>query len=108
MTHGRALETGRNSQLSGIEKINAAVRHRRQNRRPDSASIFVLDLCSLFASVHVATIRRLGIAAGVRGALDTVWKLQHALESAGVEFIPEEAGKGPGVRVKPANGSSSK
>jgi len=38
MTHERALETGRNPQLSGIEKINAAVRHRPQNRRPDSAS----------------------------------------------------------------------
>ena len=41
MTFERALETARNPQLSGIEKINAAVRHRPQNRRPDSASIFV-------------------------------------------------------------------
>jgi transcriptional regulator with XRE-family HTH domain len=55
------------------------------------------------ASVHVATIRRLETAAGVRGAADTVWKLQQALESAGVEFIPEDAGKGPGVRLKRAS-----
>ena len=66
------------------------------------------DLCSLFASVHIATIRRLGTAAGVRSAADTVWKLQHALESAGVEFISEEAGKGSGVRLKRASGSRSK
>ena len=32
------------------------------------------------ASVHVATIRRLETATGVRGAADTLWKLQDALE----------------------------
>ena len=46
------------------------------------------------ASVHVATIRRLEAATEVRGAAETVWKIQKALEAAGVEFIPEEAGKG--------------
>jgi transcriptional regulator with XRE-family HTH domain len=54
------------------------------------------------ASVHVATIRRLETATGVRGAADTLWKLQGALEGGGVEFIPEEAGRGPGVRLKQA------
>jgi transcriptional regulator with XRE-family HTH domain len=52
------------------------------------------------ASVHVATIRRLEAATGVRGAADTLWKMQQALEGAGVEFIPEEAGRGPGVRLR--------
>jgi transcriptional regulator with XRE-family HTH domain len=52
------------------------------------------------ASVHVATIRRLESATGVRGAADTLWKMQQALEAAGVEFIPEEGGKGPGVRLR--------
>ena len=57
------------------------------------------------ASVHVATIRRLETATGVRGAADTLWKLQDALERKGVEFIPEEAGRGPGVRLKQAGDS---
>jgi transcriptional regulator with XRE-family HTH domain len=57
------------------------------------------------ASVHVATIRRLETATGVRGAADTLWKLQDALERKGVEFIPEEAGKGPGVRLRQARDS---
>ena len=54
------------------------------------------------ASVHVATIRRLEAATSVRGAAETLWKIQKALEAAGVEFIPEEAEKGPGVRLKRA------
>jgi len=26
--------------------------------------------------------------------VETVWKIQKALEAAGIEFIPEEAGRG--------------
>jgi transcriptional regulator with XRE-family HTH domain len=52
------------------------------------------------ASVHVATIRRLEASTGVRGAADTLWKIQRALEAGGVEFIAEDAGKGVGVRLK--------
>ena len=52
------------------------------------------------ASVHVATIRRLEAATGVRGAAETLWKIQQALESAGIEFIPAEPGRGPGVRLR--------
>ena len=29
-----------------------------------------------------------------------IWKIQVALEKAGVEFIPEDDLKGPGVRLK--------
>ena len=57
------------------------------------------------ASVHVATIRRLEAATEVRGAAETVWKIQKALEAAGIEFISEEAGRGPGVRLKHARES---
>ena len=60
------------------------------------------------ASVHVATIRRLEAATVVRGAADTLWKMQQALEAAGVEFIPEEEGKGAGVRLKHASKSRTK
>ena len=53
------------------------------------------------ASVGVATVRRLEGARGkVRGAADSVWKIQAALERAGVEFLPAESGKGPGVRLR--------
>ena len=57
------------------------------------------------ASVHVATIRRLEAATEIRGAAETVWKIQKALEAAGVEFIQEEAGRGAGVRFKQARDS---
>ena len=55
------------------------------------------------ASISVASVKRLEAAAGVRGAAETLWKIQKALEAAGVEFIPEEAGRGPGVRLKQAS-----
>jgi transcriptional regulator with XRE-family HTH domain len=56
------------------------------------------------ASVGVATVRRLE-AAGmqIRGSVESVWKIQRALEAAGIEFIPAEGGKGPGVRLKRAD-----
>ena len=52
------------------------------------------------ASVHVATIRRLEAASAVRGAAESLYKVQMAIEKLGVELIPAEAGKGPGVRLK--------
>ena len=52
------------------------------------------------ASLSVASVKRLETAVGLRGAAETVWKIQKALEAAGVEFIPEEAGRGPGVRLR--------
>jgi transcriptional regulator with XRE-family HTH domain len=58
------------------------------------------------ASLGVATVRRLEAAGHeIRGSAETVWKIQKALEAGGVEFIPEEAGKGPGVRLKQARDS---
>jgi transcriptional regulator with XRE-family HTH domain len=58
------------------------------------------------ASVGVATVRRLEAAeTHVRGSVDSLWKIQKALEAAGVEFIPEEAGRGAGVRLKQARDS---
>ena len=58
------------------------------------------------ASLGVATVRRLEAAGNeIRGSAETVWKIQKALEAAGVEFIPEEAGRGPGVRLKQSRDS---
>jgi transcriptional regulator with XRE-family HTH domain len=52
------------------------------------------------AAVGVATVRRLETAGTeIRGSVNTVWKIQRALENAGIEFIPAEAGRGPGVRL---------
>jgi transcriptional regulator with XRE-family HTH domain len=54
---------------------------------------------SELASVSPTTIKRLEATSEVRGAAETVWKLQTALEKAGVEFIPAAERKGPGVRL---------
>jgi transcriptional regulator with XRE-family HTH domain len=55
---------------------------------------------SKLALVSATTIKRLEAASEVRGAAETLWKLQTALEKAGVEFIPADEHKGPGVRLK--------
>ena len=55
---------------------------------------------SELASVSATTIKRLEAATEVRGAAETIWKIQKALEAAGIEFIPAEGAKGPGVRLK--------
>ena len=68
-------------------------------------AISQLDLAEI-AGVHVATIRRLEAATGVRGAAETLVKMQKALEKAGIEFIPAEGGKGPGVRLSRREGSA--
>lgn len=52
------------------------------------------------AKIGVATVKRIEAAAEIRGAADTFWKIQTALEQAGVEFIPEDESKGPGVRLR--------
>ena len=57
------------------------------------------DLSKL-ASVSATTVKRLEASPQIRGAAETIWKIQTALERAGVEFIPEDDHKGPGVRLK--------
>jgi transcriptional regulator with XRE-family HTH domain len=52
------------------------------------------------AGLGVATVKRVEIAPELRGAATTMWKIQTALEAAGVEFIPPDETKGPGVRLK--------
>jgi hypothetical protein len=42
------------------------------------------------------------------GSARTLWKLQTALEKAGVEFIPEDDLKGPGVRLKESTRSKAR
>lgn len=52
------------------------------------------------SSVHVATITRIEASTEIRGAAETVWKIQLALEKAGVEFIAADMEKGRGVRLR--------
>ena len=62
------------------------------------------DLARL-ATVHVATIRRLEAATGVRGAVESLWKIESALERLGVEFISGDGNKGSGVRLRKQKGA---
>ncbi len=59
--------------------------------------INVRDLAKM-AGVAANTITRFETGKS-RGYADTVAKIQKVLETAGVEFIPEN-GEGPGVRLK--------
>ena len=63
---------------------------------------------SKLASVSVASVKRLETAAEVRGAAETVWKVHKALEEGGIEFIPADELKGPGVRLRRSAGGNPK
>ena len=52
------------------------------------------------ATMSAATVKRIESASAIRGTAESLWKLQTALEKAGVEFIPADDHKGPGVRLK--------
>jgi transcriptional regulator with XRE-family HTH domain len=60
------------------------------------------------ASVSAATVKRLEAATEVRGAAETLWKIESTLEERGIEFIPAEAGRGPGVRLRQMAGGRQK
>ena len=55
---------------------------------------------SNLAGVGISTLKRIELASEVTGSARTLWKIQKALEDAGIEFIPAAEGKGPGVRLK--------
>ena len=57
------------------------------------------DLAKI-ASVHVATVRRIEAGPELRGAAETLRKIQTALEKAGIEFIPAEEHRGSGLRLR--------
>jgi transcriptional regulator with XRE-family HTH domain len=52
------------------------------------------------ADVGISTLKRIELASDISGSARTLWKLQMALENEGVEFIPADEMKGPGVRLK--------
>lgn len=51
------------------------------------------------AGVSAATIKRIETAPEIRGAAESLWRIQVALEKCGIEFIPGNHEKGPGVRL---------
>ena len=55
---------------------------------------------SKIAEVAISTVKRLELAEDITGSARTLWKLQTALEKAGVAFIPADEHMGPGVRFK--------
>ena len=55
---------------------------------------------SELADIGISTLKRIELATEVTGSARSLWKIQRALEGAGVEFIPEEAERGPGVRLR--------
>jgi transcriptional regulator with XRE-family HTH domain len=55
------------------------------------------------AELGIATIKRIEASSEVRGAASTLWKIQAALEAAGIEFLPAEDGGGLGVRLRPGS-----
>ena len=56
------------------------------------------------SSVSESTIKRLEAASTIRGSAESIWKVQRVLEETGVEFIPAEGDKGPGVRLRDNRG----
>jgi transcriptional regulator with XRE-family HTH domain len=53
------------------------------------------------SGVGIATVRRMEGARGLpKTTAENVWKVQQALEGAGVVFIDQDEESGPGVRLK--------
>ena len=63
---------------------------------------------SELADLGITTVKRIELAEGPSGSVRTLLKIQSALEKAGVEFIPEDETKGPGVRLKHSSKSRPK
>jgi len=63
---------------------------------------------SELADVATSTLKRIELAEDLTGSVRTLWKIQTALEKAGVEFISEDEAKGPGVRLKQRAGKEAK
>ena len=55
---------------------------------------------SELAGVGIATVKRLELATEITASARTLIKIQSALETAGVEFLPGNDTHGPGVRLK--------
>ncbi len=53
------------------------------------------------SGLALSTIKRMEASEGLlRGTAENVWKVEQALENAGVAFINEDEELGPGIRLK--------
>ena len=52
------------------------------------------------AGVGIATVKRIEASSEIRGAASTLWRIQNALEDAGIKFMAAEEGEGAGVRLR--------
>ena len=58
------------------------------------------ELASI-SGVGISTVRRMESSEGrLRGTAENVWKIQNALEQAGVVFTDQKDERGPGVRLR--------
>ena len=58
------------------------------------------ELASI-SGVGISTVRRMESSEGrLRGTAENVWKIQNALERAGVVFTDQKDERGPGVRLR--------
>jgi hypothetical protein len=76
--------------------------------RPFFEQVRADDIYDVVAVRGAATINRKKsneLASEVSGSARTLWKIQNALEAAGVEFIPADELKGPGVRLRRPEGA---
>jgi len=68
--------------------------------RPARALLGISQLAlSELAGVGINTVKRIDLTDEITGSARTLWKIQTALEAAGVEFIPADDEKGPGLRL---------
>jgi predicted transcriptional regulator len=63
---------------------------------------------AVLAAIGLATVKRIEAAPDIRGAADTFWKIQTALEKAGIVFISSDQQGGPGVRLRDVPPSKGK
>ena len=52
------------------------------------------------AGIGSATLKRIEATPQIRGAADTLWKIEQTLEAAGIKFLSAEGQKGLGVRLR--------
>ncbi|WP_373504762.1 multiprotein-bridging factor 1 family protein [Aestuariivirga sp.] len=76
------------------------MRYAEQLRAARALLGWTQDQLAAQSGVGIATIRRMEAQNGpIRAISDTVWRLQSALERAGVVFFSEDGTHGPGVRL---------
>jgi transcriptional regulator with XRE-family HTH domain len=87
------------SLLSSICFLSSDDRKDDESRALTSLGLGQVELSEL-AGVGLTTLKRIELSDEITGAARTLWKIETGLEATGVEFIPADAEKGPGLRLK--------